>query len=388
MKRSATDRILTTHTGSLPRPDTLVELMQAKDAGRSYDLAAFDAAVRDAVAEIVHRQVGLGIDVVDDGEESKVGFVAYVNDRLAGFEPYEAKGSPFAGSREFRAFPEYYQWVLRTQGGGPGAGVPHMACTGPISYKGQALLRADLDNLKAALRGLSPADVFVPSASPASVEGWQRNDFYRSDEEYLFAIADAMHEEYAAIVREGFLVQVDDPWFAMHYTLYPDASVEDCLAWGKLRVEALNRALRGIPAEQVRYHTCYGINMGPRTTDLGMEHMAKLMLEVNAGAYSFEAANPRHEHEWKIWETIPLPDDKILIPGVISHTTVLVEHPDLVAERILRFTRLVGAERVIAGADCGFATHPSATPEIHPTIVWAKLGALAEGARRASHGAG
>jgi 5-methyltetrahydropteroyltriglutamate--homocysteine methyltransferase len=259
-----------------------------------------------------------------------------------------------------------------------------MVCTGPISYKGQAELQRDLANLKRASAGLPVADVFVPSASPASIEGWQKNEYYRSDEEYLGAIAEAMREEYQAIVDAGFLVQLDDPWLAMHYMMDPDAEVADVLAWGALRVEALNHALRDIPPDRIRYHTCYGINIGPRTSDLELKHFVNLVLSIRAGAYSFEAANPRHEHEWQLWENVKLPDDKILIPGVITHTSVLVEHPEVVAQRLLRFANVVGRERVIAGSDCGFATNPGGVPEIHPKIVWAKFAALAEGARIAS----
>jgi 5-methyltetrahydropteroyltriglutamate--homocysteine methyltransferase len=380
MKRSD-ERILTTHTGSLPRPDALVDLMLKRSRRGDVDDVDFDRAVASAVDDIVHKQVDLGVDVIDDGEQSKAGFVAYVNSRLAGYEPFvrPAKTTPFEGSRELLNFPEYYDVHQ-----GPGGHVASMVCTGPISYKGQAELQRDLANLKRASAGLPVADVFVPSASPASIEGWQKNEYYRSDEEYLGAIAEAMREEYQAIVDAGFLVQLDDPWLAMHYMMDPDAEVADVLAWGALRVEALNHALRDIPPDRIRYHTCYGINIGPRTSDLELKHFVNLVLSIRAGAYSFEAANPRHEHEWQLWENVKLPDDKILIPGVITHTSVLVEHPEVVAQRLLRFANVVGRERVIAGSDCGFATNPGGVPEIHPKIVWAKFAALAEGARIAS----
>jgi 5-methyltetrahydropteroyltriglutamate--homocysteine methyltransferase len=380
MKRSD-ERILTTHTGSLPRPEALVELMLKRSRGENVDDGDLDGAVANAVDDIVRRQVDLGVDVIDDGEQSKAGFVAYVNGRLAGYEPYERPSgtTPFAGSRELLNFPEYYD-----EHRGPGGHVASMVCTGPVSYKGQAELQRDLANLKHAIAGLPVSDVFVPSASPASIEGWQQNAYYDSAEAYLSAIADAMHEEYQAIVDAGFLVQLDDPWLAMHYMMDPAAEVADVLAWGALRVEALNHALRGIPPERIRYHTCYGINMGPRTSDLELKHFVDLVLSVRAAAYSFEAANPRHEHEWQLWENVKLPDDKVLIPGVITHTSVLVEHPEVVAQRILRFANVVGRERVIAGSDCGFATNPGGIPEVHPKIVWAKFAALVEGARIAS----
>jgi 5-methyltetrahydropteroyltriglutamate--homocysteine methyltransferase len=351
------------------------------------DERALDDEIRRAVVEVVRKQVDAGIDVVDDGEQSKIGFIAYVNDRLDGLElrpPEPGQESPFAGSKEFVAFPEFYAWVLRTQHGGPGGGIPHMVCRGPIKYKGTAKLDADVARLKAALGTVDVADAFMPSASPASVEHWQRNEYYKTDEEYVFAIADAMREEYLAIVAAGFQVQIDDPFLATYYISDPSLTVEDALAFGEMRVEALNHAVRGIPPERIRYHTCYGINMGPRTTDLEMKHIARLMLKVNAGAYSFEAANPRHEHEWTVWQNLKLPEGKKLIPGMVTHSSVLVEHPELVAQRLVRFAGVVGRENVIAGSDCGFATHPSRDPEIHPTIAWAKLKALCEGARLAT----
>lgn len=380
MNRS-TERILTTHTGSLPRPDRLMDVMLAQSAGKAVDVPAFQQTIRGAVDEIVKRQLDLGVDVIDDGEQSKSGFIAYVNARLAGFEPYVPPPGekPFGGSRELRDFPEYYEAHQ-----GPGGQAARMVCTGPISYKGHAELRRDLANLKSAVGNRSVSDVFVPSASPSSVEGWQKNAYYRTQEEFLYAIADAMREEYREIVDAGFLVQLDDPMLATQYTIDPNLTVPDLLAWGKLRVEALNHALRDIPPDRVRYHTCYGINIGPRTSDLELKYFIDLVLSVRAGAYSFEAANPRHEHEWQLFQHVKLRDDKVLIPGVITHSSVLVEHPEVVAQRILRYAQVVGRERVIAGTDCGFATNPGGVPEIHPTIVWAKFKALVEGARIAS----
>jgi 5-methyltetrahydropteroyltriglutamate--homocysteine methyltransferase len=379
--RSSSERILTTHTGSLPRPDDVVNLMLAESSGRQVDEAAVEAALRSAVAGIVKRQLDLGVDIIDDGEQSKSGFIAYLNDRLGGFEPYELPPGAglFSASREFIDFPEFYQ----TQGG-PGGQTAHMVCTGPVTYTGGVQLRRDLANLKAAIGSRPVSDVFVPSASPASVEAWQKNAYYATQEEFLYAIADAMREEYQGIVDAGFLVQLDDPMLATQYTMDPNLTVSDLLAWGKVRVDVLNYALRDIAPDRVRYHTCYGINMGPRTSDLELKYFIDLVFSVRAGALSFEAANPRHEHEWELFEHVKLPDDKLLIPGVITHTSVLVEHPDVVAQRIVRFANVVGRERVIAGTDCGFATNPGGVPEVHPTIVWAKFQALVEGARRAS----
>ncbi len=380
MKRS-TNRILTTHTGSLARPPELLDGMSAMEQGRPYDQSAYAARLRDAVAEIVGKQAECGLDVIDDGEMGKPSFLTYVNQRLGGFEAGKAGpgGSPWARSREAASFPEFYNATPHSA-----SSVVRMMCTGPITYKGQGLLQRDIANLKSALTGVNAEDVFMPAISPSNVAGWQKNEYYATREEYLFAIAGAMHEEYKAIVDAGFLVQIDDPELVTYYVTHPDLSVEQCRKVGELSVEALNHALRGIPEDKVRFHTCYGINMGPRAHDMEMKDMADIMLKVNAGAYSFEAANPRHEHEWRIWEKLKLHEEKSIIPGVITHTSVLVEHPELVAQRIERFAKVVGRENVIAGADCGFATFASAVQEIHPTVVWAKFKSLAEGARIAT----
>jgi 5-methyltetrahydropteroyltriglutamate--homocysteine methyltransferase len=379
MKRS-TERILTTHVGSLPRPPDLLDMMQAKDAGQAFDAQAHTTRLRAAVAEVVCKQVELGIDIVDDGEYGKPSFVTYMNERLGGFEPAKGTGtrSHWLQSREALSFPEFYN----TAGLGPRQ-PDNMICTGPIVYKGHAQLQRDIDNLKAALAELPPAampqEVFMPAISPSNLEERHKNAYYKSEEDYLFAFADAIGAEYQAIVDAGFLLQIDDPRLVCHYNLQPTLSVAQCRAWAEPRIAALNHALRGIAPEKIRFHTCYGINMGPRVHDMELKDIVDLILKVRAGAYSFEAANPRHEHEWKVWQGVKLPDDKTLIPGVISHSTVLVEHPELVAERIGRFAKVVGRERVIAGADCGFATF-AGSKEVHPTIVWAKLKALSEGA--------
>ena len=375
MKRSG-QRILTTHAGSLPRPADLLARMQAGgDAGE------LTARVRRAVADAVRRQAEVGLDVITDGEMGKPSFITYVTERLSGFtRSPEPGGLPWAGSKEVTAFPEFYEPSLRQS---PNAAAPRYACTGPITYIGQAQVQADIANLKAALAGLDVTEVFLPAIAPSNVEGRQRNLHYPTDEAYLFAIADAMREEYQAIVDAGFLLQIDDPRLVTYYIASPTSTVEACRRWAALRVEALNHALRGLPRDRVRFHTCYSINMGPRVHDMQLRDIVDVILNVRAGAYSFEAANPRHEHEWRVWETVKLPDDAVLIPGVITQSTVLVEHPELVAERIARFASVVGRERVIAGADCGFASFAGST-EIHPTIVWAKLEALVEGARLAS----
>jgi 5-methyltetrahydropteroyltriglutamate--homocysteine methyltransferase len=377
MKHS-TDRILTTHAGSLPRPPELLDLLQSADASA---LERGDNAdrLRGAVREIVRRQVDLGIDVVDDGEYGKPSFVSYINGRLGGYEVDTRAGprNQWATSREGLSFPEFYAQTHAA------STHTHMVCTGPITYKGHAQLKRDIDNLKAALSGVKVEEVFMPAISPSNIEDWQKNAYYKSQEEYIFAIADAMREEYKAIVDAGFLVQIDDPRLVTYYILHPETSIDDCRKWAEMRVEALNHALRDISPEKIRFHTCYGINMGPRIHDMELKDIIDIILKIRAGAYSFEAANPRHEHEWKVWKNTQLPDGKILIPGVISHSTILVEHPELVAERIVRYAEIVGRENVVAGSDCGFATF-AGSKEVHPSIVWAKFKALSDGAHIAS----
>jgi 5-methyltetrahydropteroyltriglutamate--homocysteine methyltransferase len=362
-------RILTTHVGSLPRPDALQKLManSKTDAGM----------VRDAVADVVKRQVDAGIDIVDDGEQSKPGFITYIHERLSGMEPRTDNPGQL-DSREKRSFPEFYAH------GHSGTRPAPMLCTGPIRYIGQKQLATDIANLKAALHGRSVTDVFMPAVSPGQIQRYHLNRHYRSDDEFLAAIGEAMREEYKAIIDAGFMLQIDDPHLAMHYMLSPDLSIEDVRRWAEHYVESLNHTLRGLPPGRIRHHTCYGINMGPRIHDIEFKHLVDIVLKIRANYYSFEAANPRHEHEWKIWANTKLPAGKAIIPGVISHCSVLVEHPELVSERIQRYARLVGKENVIAGADCGFASMPRAVVEVHPSIVWAKFQALGEGARLAS----
>src|SRR5262249_53773475 len=381
--RGSGERIRGRRGGGRPRPADLLKLVQAKGRGEPYDRDAYASRVRSAVAGIVAKQVQLGIDVVDDGEMGKAGFIPYINERLAGFEVDAGRsGSPFAGSREFKAFPEFYEWFGRALPS-PAATLPHMVCTGPISYKGHAQVRADIDNLKAALAGADVPEAFLPAISPAGIEEGQKNRYYRTDEEYLYAIADAMREEYKAIVDSGLLLQIDDPRIATYYALSPDRSIKEIRKWAEQRIAALNHALRGIPRERVRWHTCYGINIGPRVHDMELKDFIDIILKVRAGAYSFAAANPRHEHEWSLWRNVKLPEGAVLIPGVITQSNVMVEHPQLIADRIVRFASAVGRESVIAGADCGFGTF-AGSQEIHESVVWAKFSAMTEGARIAS----
>ena len=351
------------------------------DKGGGGDPQAYEQRLRSAVAEIVNKQAELGIDVVDDGEYSKPSFVTYINQRLGGFETDKTGTvtNQWSRSREALAFPEYYNSPANAGPPRP----PNMVCTGPITYKGHDLVNRDIANFKAALGNVKVEEAFMPAISPSNVEDRHQNAYYKTQEEFLFAIADALAEEYKAIVAAGLLVQIDDPRLVSYYALKPDVSVADCQKWAGPRIAAVNHALRDIPTEKIRFHTCYSINMGPRIHDMQLKDCIGMILGIRAGAYSFEAANPRHEHEWKVWETAKLPKDLILIPGVISHSTILVEHPELVAERIGRYAKVVGRENVIAGSDCGFATF-AGSKEIHPSIVWAKFKALSEGAAIAS----
>jgi len=377
------DRILTTHVGSLPRPDDLFELMLAKMDGKPVDEKAYAERVQRAVTESVRQQVDAGLDVVSDGEMGKPSFITYAAQRLDGLEKREGlRPSPFANTRETRDFPEYYQSAVAEQVTARRRRAL-MVCAGPIKYRGQAQLKADLDMLKTALKGVNATEAFVPAIAPSNVETTTPNEYYPTPEAYVFAIAEAMREEYKAIVDAGFLLQIDDPFLVTYYITRPDLDIAACRKWAELRVEALNAAIAGIPADRIRFHTCYSVNMGPRVHDMQLKDIIDIILKVRAGGYSFEAANPRHEHETEEWKKAKLPDDKVLLPGVITQSTVLVEHPELVAQRIARFAEVVGRERVIASADCGFASFAGSN-EVHPSIVWAKFAALVEGARLAS----
>ncbi len=383
MKRSS-DRIITTHVGSLVRPDDLVSMVQARVNGEPHDAAALNARIKETVTAIVKRQAEIGIDVINDGEFGKPSFLHYINERLDGFAPGKARapGNPFAGSREFKSFPAFYEKAAAS-GTGPYNRAQHLECVGPITYRGQQQLKQDIDTFKAAMSGVKVLEGFMPAIAPSNVEAWQTNKYYQTAEEYLYAIAEAMRVEYHAIVDAGLILQIDDPRLVTHLNRQPSMSIDDVRAWAKIRVAALNHALRDIPREKIRFHTCYGINMGPRIHDMELKDIIDILLSIRAGAYSFEAANPRHEHEWSVWKNVKLPDGAILMPGVITQSSMLVEHPDLVAERIVRFASVVGRENVVASADCGFGSFAGAD-EIDESIVWAKLASLTEGARRAT----
>ena len=382
-------RILTTHVGSLPRPRDMLMPLHAKESGEPYDAVALEHAIEDAVKDAVKRQADLGIDIINDGEHGRASFATYANTRIGGLTREKHPPRHIARpTRDSLAFPEVYSEMRKMFGarrfltGRPEDEVS-LVCTGPITYVGHEEIKADIAHLRAATAGVAAADVFITAISPTNLEMYFENRFYKTEEEYLFALAAAMRVEYKAVVDAGFILQVDDPRLITHYNRMPELSLEDNRKFIELRVEVLNHALEGIPADRVRFHTCYSINVAPRVHDLEMKHYVDLMLKVRAQGYSIEAANPRHEHEWKIWNEFKLPEDKLLIPGVVSHCVYQVEHPELVAERIEKFAGIVGRERVIAGTDCGFATS-RAGDELHPDVAWAKLKSLVDGAAIAS----
>jgi 5-methyltetrahydropteroyltriglutamate--homocysteine methyltransferase len=383
MKRS-TERILTTHVGSLIRPQPLQDFLRAKQAGRPFDQGTYAKCLSDAVAEVVRQQAQAGVDVVSDGEFGKsISWSQYVLERLSGFErrPVKPGGNPFQRGADRERFAAFYaeldaheEIATRTDS----------VCVAPITYTGQAELQRDIDNFKAALKGVKVEEAFLPVAAPASVIPDRKNEYYKSDEDCLVAIGEAMRTEYKMIVDAGFVLQLDDARAAVTYDrMVPPGSFADYRKWVAMHMEVLNHAIAGLPPERIRYHVCWGSWPGPHTTDVPLKDIVDLILSVRVGAYVIEGANPRHEHEWKVWQDVKLPEGRVLIPGVISHATNVVEHPELVAERIARYARLLGRENVLAGTDCGFAQGPFYR-RVHPSIMWAKLEALAEGARLAT----
>lgn len=379
--RNDGDRILTTHVGSLPRPADLLDLMREKAQGHDIDDSVLAGRTRSAVAEIVARQKEHGLDVVSDGEMGKLGFFSYVGERLGGLEKRPGAEFPFTFEAEEKAFPEYYQqYFSAAMMGGTVAPVTPLVCTQPVYYRGEDALRRDLDNLAAALGDDDRAAAFVPSIAPSGIGV---NEYYGSEEEYFMAVAEAMSTEYRAIVDAGFLLQIDDPGLTEIFS-FTALSGSERRKRGEMYVEAINHGLRGIPEDRIRFHTCYSINEGPRVFDTPLADVIGLVLAVNARYYSFEAANPRHEHEYHLWETVDLPAGKVLMPGVITHASNIVEHPELIAERLIRYAERVGRENVMASADCGFSSQATYKPEVHPTVMWAKFDAMVEGARLAS----
>jgi 5-methyltetrahydropteroyltriglutamate--homocysteine methyltransferase len=383
MQRS-TDRILTTHVGSLIRPPELQDFLRARQKGNGFDQAAYDRCLTDSVAAVVRHQAHVGIDVVSDGEFGKsISWSQYVLERMSGFErrPFKPGANTFQRGADREKFAEFYAELDARDGV---VTTLDSVCVGPITYTGQAQLQRDIDNFKAAMKGTKVTEAFMPVAAPASVIPDRKNEFYKSEEELLEAIANAMRDEYRMIVDAGFLVQLDDARNAVTYDrMVPPGTFADYRKWLERQVDVINHAIEGLPPDRIRYHVCWGSWPGPHTTDVPLKDIVDLILKIRVGAYVIEGANPRHEHEWKVWKDAKLPEGRVLIPGVISHATNVVEHPELVAERVVRLAKLVGRDNVIAGTDCGFAQGPFHR-RVHPSIMWAKLEALAAGARLAS----
>ncbi|MFZ0126701.1 MAG: cobalamin-independent methionine synthase II family protein [Xanthobacteraceae bacterium] len=376
-----TDRIMTTHAGALPRSDALRALVFARSNREAYEKGALAMGLRDGVAQTVRKQLEIGIDSVNDGELGKSNFTNYIHERLAGIEarPYQAgqdTGFTSLIRREVGRYGAYYRKMVELF---PAAKRPNIVCVGPLTYVGHELVKEDIANFKAALSGATVADAYLPAVTPGTIEHWLQNEFYPNDEAFLFAIADALRPEYQAIVEVGFTLQIDDPDLPDGWQIYPDMSVADYRKYADLRVEALNHALKGIPADKVRLHVCWGSFHGPHQGDIGLEHIVDLIFKVRAREFSIEASNPRHEHEWQVFEKVKLPDGAMLIPGVVGHCTNFIEHPELVAQRLVRYANLVGRENVAAGTDCGLAPR---LPD--GELTWGKLEALVEGARLAS----
>ena len=386
------ERIMTTHVGSLVRPGELAEFYRKMQDREPYHARAYEKLLRTSVHEVVREQAKTGIDIVSDGEYGKTQtWSRYIVDRLEGFEfrPLAPGERPAAGAASLtgldrQRFPEFYAEWDREQKGVSVRVPGRWVCNGPIRYKGQALLQRDIENLKSGLEQAKAGAGFLPVVAPGSVIPERLDEHYANDEAYLFALADAMQKEYQAIVDAGLTVQVDDAHLPFAYErMVPPGTYADYRKWAELRIEALNRALAGIPQPRSRYHICWGSWSGPHSADVPLKEIIDLVLRVNVGGYLIEAANPRHEHEWRVWEKVRLPAGKALIPGVVTHHTTVLEHPELVAERLIRFARVVGRENLIAGTDCGFAQGPLLR-RVHPTIMWAKLRSLVEGARLAS----
>ncbi len=379
MKRSS-ERILVTHAGSLPRPQELWEMLIAKSENRPYDRETFASRLRSAVKEVVRKQIDSGIDIVNDGEFGKHSFSHYARERLGGFverAPDPDDHPPAIFGRDMADFPEYF----RTKGGRAviGRHATRFFCNAPLKYIGHAALKTDIENFKAALQQVEVEEAFLPAVAPGTVEHWMTNDYYPSDEAYVYALADAMHEEYKAIIEAGFILQVDDPDLADGWQRNAQMSVPEYRKFAELHIDALNHALKDIPQERVRFHMCWGSYHGPHKYDIPLRDIVDLILKVRAECYSIEASNPRHEHEWRVWEEVKLPEGKTLIPGVAGHYSDFIEHPEAIAERLVKYAKLLGRENVMAGTDCGLGTRVG-----HPTITWAKFEAMAEGARIAT----
>jgi 5-methyltetrahydropteroyltriglutamate--homocysteine methyltransferase len=378
MKRS-TERILVTHAGSLARPKDLMEMLLARNDGKPYDREALPKRLRSAVAEVAQKQIECGVDIVNDGELGKSNFSRYARERLSGFVERPA-GPDFKPTsifgRDMIEFPDYFNRGGRTS-------IGHHSrvfyCAEPLKYVGHDEVKADIENLKAALHGKQFEEAFLPAIAPGTMEHWMKNEYYPTEEAYLFAIADAMHEEYKAIVNAGFVLQIDDPDLADAWQMFPQMSVADYRKYQEMRIDALNHGLRDLPIDRVRFHMCWGSYHGPHKYDIPLKDIVDIILKVRAGAYSIEASNPCHEHEWRVWEDVKLPDGKILIPGVVGHYSDFIEHPQAIADRLVRYAKIMGRQNVIAGTDCGIGSRVG-----HPQVGWAKFQAMAEGARLAT----
>ena len=374
----STDRILTTHAGALPQPPDLKQMHIAKDTGKPLNEDAFHQRVRLAVSEVVKKQISCGLDIINDGEVGKSNFSRYAGERLSGFVERDAKPGDQLSTifaRDMVEFGEYF----RNKTSNRGDNVKRVFCNGPLKYIGQRSLHQEIDDFKAGLEGQNYQEAFLPAIAPGTIEHWMKNDYYPDDEAYLIAIADAMHEEYKAIVDAGFLLQIDDPDLPDGWQFMSRMTVEEYRKYAELRVDALNHGLRDIPPDKVRFHTCWGSYHGPHKYDIPLRDIVDLILKVRAHTISIEASNPRHEHEWRVWEEVKFPDGKVLVLGVVGHATDIVEHPQVIADRLLRYAKLLGREKVIAGTDCGLGPRVG-----DPQIAWAKFQAMAEGARIAS----
>ncbi len=391
--KTSTDRFLTTHMGSLARPDDLMAMLTAKDAGQPYDADALKGRIKTAVAEVVREQADNGIDIVNDGEFSKFSWAAYFADRLGGIERRSGAANRAITDREARVFPEWfritgavgYSGVLRLAAAMRGESAPAAVgarrafVVGPLKYIGQQQVNEDIANLKAAAEGVHVEEIYLSALAPATAEFFVTNEYYKTDEELVFAIAEAMHEEYKAITDAGILLQLDEPGFITLWQTFPDMTVPEYRRWLEVRVEALNNALRGISPDMVRMHCCWGSSHHPHSQDIPLREVVDILLKVNARGLSLEAANPQHDADWRVWQDVKLPDGKVLIPGVIGHFTDFIENPALVADRYLKYASVVGKENVYGGTDCGIGTRVG-----HPSLGWAKFRAMAEGARIAS----
>jgi len=378
MKRS-TNRILVSHVGSLARPRDLMEMLVARNEGKPFDAEALARRTREAVADVVEKQIECGIDIVNDGELGKSNFSRYTKERLGGFieRPAAADFKPTSiFGRDMLEFTEYFNRGGRTS-------IGHHArvfyCVEPLTYIGQEEVKADITNLKSALQGKQLEEGFLPAVAPGTMEHWMKNEYYKTQEEYLFAISAAMAEEYRAIVDAGFVLQIDDPDLADAWQMHPQMTTVEYRKYQELRIEALNHGLKGLPEDRIRFHMCWGSYHGPHKYDIPLNEIVDLVLKVRAGCYSIEASNPCHEHEWRVWERVKLPDGKLLMPGVIGHYSDFIEHPRAIADRLIRYAKIVGRENVIAGSDCGIGSRVG-----HPQVGWAKFQAMAEGARIAS----